>query len=66
MTFSMEDLPAPLGPMIDLISPSLMSNDTSLSAWTPPKRSDTFLMSISRAVPCFPSEGVILLPASRS
>src|SRR5262245_59459479 len=32
------DLPAPLGPMIETISPSATSKDTSLTATRPPKR----------------------------
>src|SRR5215475_8183189 len=32
------DLPAPLGPMIETISPSVTSKETSLTATRPPKR----------------------------
>ena len=39
MTFSIDDLPAPFGPMIERISPCRMSKLTSVSALTPPKRS---------------------------
>ena len=42
MQFSIEVLPAPFGPMMARISPLRMSNDTSVSAFTPPKPSDTF------------------------
>src|ERR1700686_4277673 len=41
MTLSSELLPAPLGPMIALISCSRTSSEMSLSALTPPKASDT-------------------------
>ena len=37
MQLSIDDLPAPLGPMMARISPLRMSNDTSVSAFTPPK-----------------------------
>src|SRR6516162_6697280 len=37
-----EVLPAPFGPMMARISPLRMSKETSLSALTPPKASDTF------------------------
>src|SRR3954449_10704944 len=42
MQFSIEVLPAPFGPMMARISHLRMSNDTSVSAFTPPKPSDTF------------------------
>jgi hypothetical protein len=42
MQFSIEVLPAPFGPMMARISPFWMSNETSVSAFTPPKPSDTF------------------------
>src|SRR5882724_3261840 len=41
MTLSIEDLPAPFGPMMARISRSRTSNETSCSALTPPKASDT-------------------------
>src|SRR5258706_2106909 len=41
MTFSIEDLPAPFGPMIARTSCSRTSNEPSRNAWTPPKDSDT-------------------------
>src|SRR5438552_7418226 len=41
MTFSIELLPAPLGPMMARISCSRTSKLTSASAFTPPKASDT-------------------------
>src|SRR5437763_10060223 len=41
MQLIIEVLPAPLGPMIENSSPSLTPKLTSLSARTPPKRSDT-------------------------
>jgi hypothetical protein len=46
MTLSIEDLPAPFGPMMARISPSRMSNEMSLIATTPPKRSVMFFISI--------------------
>ena len=42
MQFSIEVLPAPLGPMIALTSPLRISKDTSEIAFTPPKRKLTF------------------------
>src|SRR5918993_3190882 len=42
MQLSIEVFPAPFGPMMARISPFRMSNDTSVSAFTPPKASDTF------------------------
>src|SRR3954468_17839572 len=42
MQFSIEVLPAPFGPMMARISLLRMSNDTSVSAFTPPKASDKF------------------------
>src|SRR5260221_10371763 len=41
MQLTIEVLPAPLGPMIENNSPSLTPKLTSVSARTPPKRSDT-------------------------
>src|ERR1700712_5466315 len=41
MQLTIEVLPAPLGPMIENSSPSLTPKLTSVSARTPPKRSDT-------------------------
>src|SRR6266705_3276090 len=46
MTFSIEDLPAPFGPMMARISCSRTSKETPWSATTPPKASET--SSISR------------------
>ena len=37
-------LPAPLGPMRAVIVPSCTSNDTSLTAFSPPKAMETFSM----------------------
>src|SRR4051794_36897364 len=42
MQFSIEVLPAPFGPMMARISPLRMSKETSVSAFTPPKPSETF------------------------
>ena len=42
MQFSIEVLPAPLGPMMARTSPLRMSKETSEIAFTPPKRSETF------------------------
>src|SRR5215217_1242813 len=42
MQFSIEVLPAPFGPMMARISLLRMPKDTSVSAFTPPKPSDTF------------------------
>src|ERR1700687_410701 len=41
MQLTIEVLPAPLGPMIENSSPSFTAKLTSVSARTPPKRSDT-------------------------
>jgi hypothetical protein len=41
MQFSIEVLPAPFGPMMARISPLRMSKDTSVRAFTPPKRKET-------------------------
>jgi len=41
MQLTMEVLPAPLGPIIENSSPSLMPKPTSVSARTPPNRKDT-------------------------
>src|SRR5688572_21560742 len=41
ITFSIELLPAPLGPMMARTSCSRTSKDTSVNAFTPPKASDT-------------------------
>src|ERR1700729_2070297 len=41
MQLTIEVLPAPLGPMIENSSPDLTPKLTSVSARTPPKRSDT-------------------------
>src|SRR5256885_6862928 len=41
MQLTIEVLPAPFGPMIENSSPSLTPKLTSVSARTPPKRSDT-------------------------
>src|SRR4051812_1777201 len=38
MQLTMEVLPAPFGPMMEKTSPRLTSNETSVSARTPPKR----------------------------
>src|SRR5438309_4704078 len=52
MTLSIEDLPAPFGPMIARISCSRTSKETACSATTPPKASE--MSSISRsAAPIF-------------
>src|SRR5258706_140479 len=52
MTLSMEDLPAPFGPMMARISCARTSKETPWSATTPPKASET--SSISRmAAPTF-------------
>src|SRR5882762_7921543 len=52
MTLSIEDLPAPFGPMMARISCSRTSNETPWSATTPPNASET--SSISRmAAPIF-------------
>src|SRR4051812_21068473 len=42
MQFSIEDLPAPFGPMMARISPRAMSKETSVSAFTPPNARLTF------------------------
>src|SRR5215213_6175749 len=42
MQFSIEVLPAPFGPMMARISLLRISKDTSVSAFTPPKPSETF------------------------
>ena len=47
MTFSIDDLPAPLGPMIARISPVRMSKLMFLIASTPPKRRVMFFNSIT-------------------
>ncbi len=47
MTLSIDDLPAPFGPMIARISPSRMSKEMSWIAVTPPKRSVMCRISIS-------------------
>ena len=47
MTFIIDDLPAPFGPMMARISPSRMSKLMSLIATTPPKRNVMLRMSIS-------------------
>src|SRR5689334_1810914 len=41
MQLTIEVLPAPLGPMMENSSPSFTAKETSVSARTPPKRSDT-------------------------
>src|SRR5882762_2863444 len=41
MQLTIEVLPAPLGPIIENSSPSFTPKETSVSARTPPKRSDT-------------------------
>src|SRR5436309_2730700 len=41
MQLTIEVLPAPFGPMMENNSPSLTPKETSVSARTPPKRSDT-------------------------
>src|SRR3954465_15729177 len=41
MQLTIEVLPAPFGPMMENSSPSLTPKETSVSARTPPKRSDT-------------------------
>src|SRR6185369_3448236 len=41
MQLTIEVLPAPFGPMIENSSPSFTPKETSVSARTPPKRSDT-------------------------
>ena len=46
MTLSIEDLPAPFGPMMARISPSRMSKEMSVIAFTPPKRRVMFFISI--------------------
>jgi hypothetical protein len=48
MTFSIDDLPAPLGPMMARISRSLISKLTSEMAFTPPK--DRLMRSTSSSV----------------
>ena len=45
MTFSIDVLPAPFGPMMARISPLRMLNETSEIARTPPKASETFSTS---------------------
>jgi len=45
MQLSIDDLPAPLGPMIERISCSFTLKEMSVSAFTPPKRRLMFLMS---------------------
>src|SRR4051812_27395596 len=41
MQLTIDVLPAPFGPMMENSSPSLTPKETSVSARTPPKRSDT-------------------------
>src|SRR5215468_4959539 len=41
MQLTIEVLPAPFGPMMENSSPSFTPKETSVSARTPPKRSDT-------------------------
>jgi hypothetical protein len=45
MQFSIDDLPAPFGPMIARTSCSRTSKLMSVSAFTPPKRSEMFFTS---------------------
>src|ERR1700735_3663130 len=52
MQLTIEVLPAPLGPIIENSSPSLTPKLTSVSARTPPKRSDT--PRTSKACSTFP------------
>src|SRR3954468_23485626 len=54
MTFSIDVLPAPFGPMMARISPRFMSKETLRIARTPPKESETF--SATRSVS--PESGV--------
>src|ERR671932_611391 len=55
MQLSIDVLPAPFGPMMARISPFRMSKDTSVNAFTPPKRSDT--SSTARSTSPFVSTG---------
>src|SRR5260370_19488376 len=56
MTLSIEDLPAPFGPMMARISCSRTSKETPWSATTPPKASETSSISrIGRPISCLPS-----------
>jgi len=69
MTFSIDVLPAPFGPMMARISPLRMSKDTSVIAFTPPKASDTFSTAsstspIRRAAACPPAAGSVCASTS--
>ena len=59
----MEDLPAPLGPMIARISPSRMSKEMSSIAVTPPKRSVMCCISM-RVPPMVRPSGVVVWVSS--
>src|SRR5690606_35302257 len=66
MTFSMEDLPAPFGPMMARTSCSRTSNDTFCSAFTPPKESETsstarITSPTVRPVECRWTSGAVIL-----
>src|SRR4051812_35887271 len=72
MQLTIEVLPAPFGPMMEKTSPRRTSKDTSVSARTPPKRSETCSaarMGVpvgprSAAIGCSPDQGRDMLRCS--
>src|SRR4051794_17430491 len=65
MMLSMEVLPAPLGPMMARISPLRMSNETPVTALTPPNASDTFSTESSTSPAAMPCPAGALIPPLR-
>ena len=59
MTFSIDDLPAPFGPMMARISPLRMSKLTLVSARTPPNRSEMLVDGLSSDDPARRAEGYL-------
>jgi hypothetical protein len=63
MQFSIDDLPAPLGPMMARISPLAMSKLMSESAFTPPN--DRLMFSTASRTSLKERERVMALPGAR-
>src|SRR5437867_2998729 len=62
MQLSRVVLPAPLGPMMDRISPSWTSRLTRLTAWTPPNAFETSRISTSALMPMSSREPSLAAP----
>src|SRR6478672_9172035 len=65
MMLSIEVLPAPFGPIMARISPLRISNDTSLTAFTPPNDSETLSTARSTSPTAISGPPVALMGSTR-